>query len=95
MAAVGTARIAPTMPSSLPPMSSATITVTALTPTCRAMTFGTRTWFSNCCCRRRRSITNSTVFSEMLEATAIAGIAERIGPTTGISSPMPEISART
>ncbi len=32
MAAVGTARSAPRMPSSLPPMSSATITVTALTP---------------------------------------------------------------
>ena len=28
-------------------------------------------------------------------ATAIAGIAERIGPTTGIISPMPEISAST
>ena len=41
MAAVGTARIAPRMPSSLPPMSSDTMTVTALTPTCRAMIFGT------------------------------------------------------
>ena len=25
------------------------ITVTALTPTCRSMTFGTSTWFSTCC----------------------------------------------
>ena len=95
MAAVGTARMAPTMPSSLPPMSSATITVTALTPTCRAMTFGTSTWFSNCCCTTKNTMTSSTFLSETLEATAIAGIAERIGPTTGISSPTPEISAST
>ena len=35
MAADGTASIAPMMPSSEPPMSSAMMTVTALTPTCR------------------------------------------------------------
>ena len=42
-AAVGTARMAPTMPSSEPPMSSAMITTTALTPTWRSITFGTST----------------------------------------------------
>jgi hypothetical protein len=42
IAAVGTARIAPGMPSRLPPMSSEMITVTGLKPTCRDMIFGTR-----------------------------------------------------
>ena len=37
MAADGTARIAPTTPSSSLPMSSATMTDQALTPTCRSM----------------------------------------------------------
>ena len=59
MAAVGTARMAPGMPSSLPPISSATITVTALTPTCRDITFGTRTWFSICCCTTKKITTSS------------------------------------
>ena len=62
IAAVGTARIAPTMPRSLPPISSATITVTALTPTCRDMIFGTRMWFSNCCCRTKKIRTKRTFF---------------------------------
>ena len=42
MAADGTARMAPRMPSSEPPISSAMMTVTALTPTCLDMIFGTR-----------------------------------------------------
>ena len=95
IAAVGTARMAPTMPSNLPPISSDTITVTALTPTCRAITLGTSMWFSNCCWTTKKTMTNRTVFNEMLAATAMAGIADRIGPTTGISSPMPEMSAST
>src|SRR5262245_35759858 len=42
IAVVGIARIAPTSPQSDPPMSSATITATGLTPTRRSMIFGTR-----------------------------------------------------
>ena len=68
-------------------MSSATMTVTALTPTCRSMTFGTRTWFSSCCWTTKNTITSSTLLTETVAATAIAGIAARIGPTTGIISP--------
>ena len=43
----------------------------------------------------RRSTTSSTFFSETVDATAIAGIAARIGPTIGIISPTAEISAST
>ena len=43
----------------LPPISSATITVTALTPTCRDMIFGTSMWFSSCCCRKKKISTRS------------------------------------
>ena len=59
IAAVGTARMAPAIPSRLPPMSNATMTVTALTPTWRSMTFGTRTWFSNCCWTTKKARTSS------------------------------------
>jgi hypothetical protein len=40
-------------------------------------------------------ITSSTFLNETDAATAIAGIADRTGPTIGISSPIPEISAST
>ena len=95
MAAVGTARMAPGIPSSLPPISSAVITVTALTPTCRDITFGTSTWFSICCCTTKKITTRRTFFSDTVAATATAGIAASTGPTIGISSPMPEINAST
>ncbi len=54
MAAVGTARIAPTSPSSDPPINNAMMTSTGLMPTCRDITFGTRTWFSTCCCKKKK-----------------------------------------
>ena len=77
-------------------MSSATMTVTALTPTCRAMTFGTSTWFSNCCCTTKKTSTSRTRLQR--DARRDGDRREsptRIGPTTGISSPTPEISAST
>ena len=52
---LGTASMAPRMPSSEPPTSSATMTITALTPTWRSMTFGTSRWFSTCCCSRKKT----------------------------------------
>ena len=95
IAAVGTARMAPGMPSSLPPISSATMTATALTPTCRSMTFGTSTWFSSCCCTTKNRSRQQDLLDRHRGGHAIAGIAARIGPTTGIISPIAEISAST
>jgi hypothetical protein len=95
MAAVGTARMAPTMPARLPPMRSAMMTVTALTPTWRDMILGTRTWFSSCCCSTKKMRTSSAYCGDTEAATASAGMAERIGPMTGIISPIAEMSART
>ena len=71
------------------------ITVTGLTPTCRDMIFGTRMWFSSCCCTRKKITTSRTFFSDTVAATAMAGIADSIGPTIGIISPIAEISAST
>ena len=59
------------------------------------MIFGTSTWFSSCCCSTKKITTNSTFLHDTVDATAIAGIAARIGPTTGIISPTAEISAST
>src|SRR5690606_14075124 len=95
IAAVGTARIAPTMPRSEPPMSSETITTTALTPTWRSITFGTRIWFSNCCCATKKTVTPSATAGDTEKATMMAGIAARRGPTTGIISPIAAMSAST
>ena len=83
------------MPSSEPPISSATITTAALTPTWRSMTFGTSTWFSNCCWTKKKIATPSASVGDTVKATATAGIAASIGPTIGIISPMPAISAST
>src|SRR5918993_2863271 len=94
-AAVGTASSAPTMPSSDPPISRAMMTVTALTPTCRSISFGTSRWFSNCCCTRKKAPTPSAMLGETVRATISAGIAERIGPTIGISSPTPAMNPST
>ncbi len=76
-------------------MSSATITVTALTPTCRSITFGTSTWFSTCCCASRKSAVKIAVRGDTVSATAMAGIADKIGPTIGIISPNAATSAST
>ena len=64
------------------------ITITALTPTCRSMTFGTSTWFSNCCCTRKKIATPSASVGDTVKATATAGIAASSGPTIGIISPI-------
>src|SRR6185295_5176342 len=95
MAAVGTARIAPITPSSEPPISSALITTTGLMPTWRCMMFGTSRWFSSCCCAKKNAMTPSASVGFTDSATAIAGTADRIGPTIGIISPRPAMSAST
>ena len=63
-----------------------------LLPTIR----GTSTWFSTCWITTYKTITAITAvtqFPPAPNAAIIAGIALRIGPTTGISSPTPAIIA--
>ena len=74
-------------------MSSATITVTALTPTWRSMTFGTSRSFSTCCWTVQKINTKIPVRTETVKPTRTAGMADSIGPTTGIISPTAATSA--
>ena len=59
------------------------------------MIFGTSTVFSSCCWTRKNTATPSARPGDTVNATRIAGIAEISGPTIGIISPMPAISAST
>src|SRR6478752_3030336 len=95
MAAVGTASSAPTKPSNWLPIASETMTVTALRPTVSPITLGTRTLFSTSCKPRQNTATPSARPGETVKATPIAGIAESRGPTIGIISPTPAMTAST
>ena len=75
--------------------SSAMMTMPALTPTCRSMTFGTSTWFSICCCTRKKIATNSAVAGETGQRDADCGNRREDRSDDGIISPRPAISAST
>lgn len=70
------------IPSSDPPSSSATMTTTGLTPTCRSMIFGTSRWFSICCCTSQKIATHNAARGETVSATRRAGTAESSGAIT-------------
>ena len=95
IAAVGIARIAPTSPYSSPPINSATMTATGLTPTRRSMIFGTRMFASSWCSTRKYIPTVSASFGDTVSATATAVTPPMIGPITGIVSPIAAMSAMT
>ena len=61
----------------------------------RDITFGTSRWFSICCCTTKKISTKITFSTDTVAATPSAGTAAMIGPTTGIISPIAEMSAST
>ena len=95
IAAVGIARIAPRRPQSSPPISSATITVTGLTPTRRSIILGTRIFASSWCSTRKKRPASRASRVETLRAMATAATPAMMGPMMGIISPTAAIRAMT
>ncbi len=76
-------------------MISEAITVTALKPTVSPITLGTSTLFSISCKTMQNTATPRPSPGDTVKATSTAGIADSSGPTIGIISPMPAITAST
>src|SRR3989344_9154065 len=85
----GTARIAPPIPESRAPIRIAMIVTRGGKHTAFLITYGTTIWFSSCWTTKYKPAAKRANNGEIVNATRIAGTAEMIGPTVGITSIKP------